>query len=209
MKFNLRFGVLLALLLFGNVELAMLSHGKPMPLRRSFSQFPSMLGDWTGREASTISSGEAAVLKADDYVWRTYERRGVQLSLFVAYYRSQQAGDTLHSPKNCLPGAGWRAMRSENIQMAGANRSFPANHMIIARDETQYEVVYWYQANKRVFASEYAGKLYLAYDAISKGRTDGAIVRIMAPYDRSGNSMAEIQGFARELSAVLPQFLPN
>jgi len=30
------------------------------------------------------------------------------VSLYIAYFPSQRTSDTIHSPKNCLPGAGGR-----------------------------------------------------------------------------------------------------
>lgn len=209
MRMNTRLGVLVAVFLAGNVMLAMLAQKKPVLLRQDFQKFPSALGDWKVREVSSIRPGEENVLKADDYMLRTYERNGLTVGLFIAYYRSQKSGDTMHSPKNCLPGAGWEPVGNEVVQIPAATGTFTANHMLIAKDQAQQEVLYWYQANSRIFASEYRGKVYLAYDALRKRRTDGAIVRITGPYSKGGNTLPAMQDFARELSTVLPQYLPN
>ena len=47
-------------------------------------------------------------------------------------------------------------------------------------------VLYWYQSHGRVVASEYWSKFYLVTDAVRMNRTDGAIVRVIAPV--AGNS---------------------
>ena len=209
MKMNVRLMVLIALFAAGNVVLVALAKERPVLLRNDFQQFPSSVGEWKVRDISTLRPGEANVLKADDYLYRTYERNGVRIGLFIAYYRSQKSGDTMHSPKNCLPGAGWEPVSSEVVQIPSGMGEFTANHLLIAKDQAQQEILYWYQANSRTFASEYRGKVYLAYDALRKRRTDGAIVRITGPYSKGGNTLSAMQDFARELSTVLPQYLPN
>ena len=99
------------------------------------------------------------------------------------------------------------------IQIPSKNHSFdkfPVNHLILVKDGMQQEIMYWYQANSRVFASEYAGKFYLVRDALEKNRTDGAIVRLSA-IAGAGTKQTRDQmvSFATELSSVLPEFLPN
>ena len=48
------------------------------------------------------------MLGVDDYLSRAYYRAdGAVVGLYMGYYGSQRQGDTIHSPLNCLPGAGW------------------------------------------------------------------------------------------------------
>ena len=84
---------------------------------------------------------------------------------------------------------------------------FEANHYVIEKDGMQQDVLYWYQAHGRTFASEYLGKIYLAWDGITKGRTDGAMIRITAA--RTPQTFPTLVGFSQEVVPVLPQFLPN
>ena len=87
---------------------------------------------------------------------------------------------------------------------------FPVNHLILVKDGMQQEIMYWYQANSRVFASEYAGKFYLVRDALEKNRTDGAIVRLSSVSGAgSKQTRDQMMSFATDLSAVLPEYLPN
>ena len=100
----------------------------------------------------------------------------------MGYYGSQKTGDTIHSPKNCLPGAGWDPVRSgfATISAAGG-RQIVVNEYVIQQDEDKQLVFYWYQGRGRVIASEYAGKFWMVGDAISRNRTDGALVRLNTP----------------------------
>jgi EpsI family protein len=75
-------------------------------------------------------------------------------------------------------------------------------------------VLYWYQSHGRVVASEYWSKFYLVTDAVRLNRTDGAIVRVIAPI--AGDAAdAEMQAertarrFAQALFPHLEAFLPR
>jgi EpsI family protein len=212
---KLRFICLIGLLLLSTVELRWRSHGHPVPPRGDFAAFPIQVADWSGRDLPDLSAGVQRVLAADNYLLREYRHdvTGAQVDLLVVYYRSQRSGDALHSPKNCLPGAGWEPVSSEVILIsdpAVPNSWFKADHYVIEKDGVEQDVLYWYQAHGRRFASEYVGKIYLAWDGITNGRTDGALIRINAPRTL-GNSqtLPALLAFAKDLSSVLPRFLPN
>ncbi len=214
MNTKIRFASLIVILLWANVQLGLLSHGNPVPLRQDLLKFPNAISEWRGRDAGTLTVGEEKVLRADDYLLRSYsDPQFRSIGLFVAYYKSQKSGDTMHSPRNCLPGNGWEVSKSEVIRIPSKNPNFagfPVNHLILLKDGMQQEIMYWYQSNSRVFASEYAGKLYLVEDALRKNRTDGAIVRISSLNDAGSKDARErMVSFASELSGILPEYLPN
>ena len=79
-----------------------------VPVSKPLAAFPTTIGDWRMVREGAIEQDERDVLRADDYLTREYRTpAGKSASLFVAYFRSQRAGQTPHSPKNCLPGSGW------------------------------------------------------------------------------------------------------
>jgi EpsI family protein len=196
-------------------DLRWISHGHPVPARSDFEAFPLQLADWSGRDLPDLDDQTKRVLSADNYLLRDYRNNiaSAQVNLFIVYYRSQRSGDALHSPKNCLPGAGWEPVSSGSIRISNPavpGSDFQANHYIIEKDGVQQDVLYWYQAHGRRFASEYLGKIYLVWDGITKGRTDGALIRITAvrtPGNRQ--NLQEMVRFAQEIVPVLPGFLPD
>ena len=103
------------------------------------------------------------------------------IDLFLAYFPSQRTGNTMHSPQNCLPGAGWSMSGHRHIQIAGPSGPLIVNLYIISKGTDRQVVLYWYQAHGRVVASEYWAKVYLVTDAISMNRTDGSLVRVITP----------------------------
>ena len=162
-----------------------------------------------------IDDDTADVLKADDYVMRAYrDEKGQQVDLFIAYYKMQKAGDSMHSPKNCLPGAGWGIVESNEVAMHAENPAHPImiNRYLIEKNGTKSLVLYWYQANGRVIASEYWGKIYLVLDALRTGRRDGAIVRFVVPIRKGSDGRAELQSgldMARNTVPFLPRYVPD
>ena len=212
---RIRLGCLIGLLLVSTVDLRWIAHGHPVPPRSDFDTFPSQVNDRSGRNLPDLDASVRRVLAADNYLLREYhdDSSGMDMSLFIAYYSSQRSGDALHSPKNCLPGAGWEPVSSGTIRISDPSipgASFDVNHYVIEKNGVQQDVLYWYQAHGRRFASEYLGKIYLAWDGMTKGRTDGALIRITAART-SGNARAlpAMVAFAKDLSPILPQFLPN
>ena len=82
-----------------------------VPVRRALAEFPRTLGAWQGYDAA-MNDEVLAQLGVDDYISRNYVTDGgMPISIYVGYYASQRQGDTIHSPQNCLPGAGWQPVK--------------------------------------------------------------------------------------------------
>jgi exosortase/archaeosortase family protein len=76
-------------------------------IREPLNRMPLQVGEWQGQPAEELSDQILAKIGVDEYMSRFYSNPGHALvHLYVGYYASQRQGDTIHSPKNCLPGAG-------------------------------------------------------------------------------------------------------
>jgi EpsI family protein len=208
--FGIRFLITAVTLVAGIVFLHNLSHGEPMALRQPFAELPMFIDGWLGHD-DPLEGRIVSALGVSDYVNRAYTGGGGQrVDLYVGYYQSQRTGDTIHSPKNCLPGAGWEAVRAGRltIPMTGMP-AIVVNEYLVEKGLTQYLVLYWYQAHGRVIASEYSGKVWLVIDAITRNRTDEALVRVITP-TRDGEDQARtraaqfVQGLYPRLSSFIP-----
>ena len=156
-----------------------------IPPHQPLQSFPRILQGWTSTDIA-LDQDVLDILGPGDFLLRNYQnsRDDSAVDLFIAYFPSQRAGDTIHSPKHCLPGAGWAPVRSDRITLSlPGHAPFPANRYLIAKGEDRRLVLYWYWAHDRAVASEYAAKFYLVTDSIRMHRSDGSLIRITTQVD--------------------------
>jgi len=182
--------------------------------REALAELPRSIGPWTDSMDVPLDREVREVLGVDDYVNRTYVNASAQpVSLYIGYYASQRQGDSIHSPQNCLPGAGWQPVEGGAVPLDVDGRRLTVNRYVIQKGLDRQVVLYWYQGRGRVVANEYANKFWLMIDAARLHRSDGALVRVVAPVMRSANgSMAAADeataGFTRAVFPRLSTFLP-
>ncbi len=204
-----------ALLLMGAAALLIHSHSRAevyVP-REPLEDFPMQVGNWSGVEVP-ISSMSRAVLGPGDFLERNYTAPTTQspLDLFIAYFPSQRTGDTIHSPKNCLPGAGWTPTESAVIQIPWQNGRVTANRYVLQQGLDRQVVIYWYQAHGRTEASEYWAKYYLVSDAVRLNRTDGALVRVitlLGDQESVASGQQRALGFIHLILPLLNAYIPS
>lgn len=227
-KLFLRALVATACLLAGAAAIAASSRSELVPPRESFATFPLQIGPWRGEPAPRFDQQVLAVLGVDEYVSRIYHGpAGQTVGLYIGYYQSQRQGDTMHSPLNCLPGAGWQPMKKERPTLEvstgrpalpggaeAARQAITVNRLLIQKGLERQLVIYWYQSHGRVVASEYWGKIYTVIDSIRLRRTDAAMIRIISPVsgaDPGAEASAEraVTEFARDMFPLLAIYLPD
>jgi exosortase D (VPLPA-CTERM-specific) len=204
----------LMLLLAGTLGVQFLSgRQETVPDRARFAEFPSRLGDWSGR-LNSLSPDVERGLGVDDYILSDYDHPdGELINLYVAYYASQRKGVSPHSPIVCMPGGGWQIVQFDRTAVPSyeAGGKSPINRAVIERGRVKQLVYYWFVQRGRPVANEYWSKWYLFTDAIFKNRTDGALVRLttpLAPGEPEREADARLQSFLQELNPRLTEFLP-
>jgi EpsI family protein len=206
-----RFWMMIAVLLVASIGLRHLSHGEAVPLAQPLSNFPVQVESWHAREVP-IEPRIIQALGVSDHVNRLYEAPGhPSIYLYVGYYKSQRTGQLIHSPKNCLPGAGWEPVSVGSVELTGpkGNR-VSVNRYVIQNGLQRQLVLYWYQSHDRIIASEYWDKVYMVMDAIRLNRTDAALVRISTPitskdeYASGKGAIAFAEEFITKSEGVLP-----
>ena len=195
--------VAVALIVTAGVYARGASGPERVPSRAALAAMPMSIAGWQGYEAPRLADDVAAQLGVDDYVNRRYVvADSAPISLYVGYYASQRTGDTIHSPQNCLPGAGWRPVSSGRWQLQAGERAVAVNRVVIQKGLDRQAVFYWYQGRSRVVASEFANKGWLMLDAARLKRTDGGLVRLITPITSTPESaFASLAAFG---SAVFP-----
>ena len=208
---SIRLWVTIGILLSALLLLQTMSHGEAIVPRQPLQDLPYSLAAWTGKE-QPLQQDVLRVVGVSDYANRYYSSSSEPpVQLYVGYYASQRTGDTIHSPKNCLPGSGWDPIHSGYATLYLPNgRKIVVNESVIQQDQNKQLVFYWYQGRGRVIASEYAGKLCLVADALSRNRTDGALVRLVTPMnDGQDKARSRLTDFTQQLFPALDKLIPN
>jgi len=171
----------------------------------AFASLPYVIGDWRGADAEPLDEESRTILGADQYLLRTYQGvDGAAAGLYVAYYATQKPGVSIHSPLHCLPGTGWEPLDTSGARVETAAGSVQVNRLLARKNLDQALVLYWYQLEDRMIASDVMSRIYLAGRGMIGGRSDAALVRIVVPVAGS-EAAADIvaRRFARDLIPVL------
>ena len=151
------------------------------PLASPLDQIDPQLDGWEKYKDENLSAPTLHALDPTSYLVRTYTKGHMNLNLFVAFYAQQRAGESMHSPKHCLPGSGWEIWQQDSALIPVNGQKIRVNKYSIEGGGARMLMFYWYQSKTRIFASEYLGKILLARDTVLTGRTAASIVRIMLP----------------------------
>jgi EpsI family protein len=185
-----------------------------IPAAEPLSEVPQAIAGRMGSDVP-IDQETLDVLGAGQFMSRIYtgEAPSPPIGLFVGYFPTQRTGVTIHSPKHCLPGAGWVFESSQTVDLKDAEgKAHQVGEYIIANGEHKQFVIYWYQAHGRSLANEYVAKVYMVTDAMRMNRTDGALVRVITPIDSNQGvdaARSRAEAFTAQLAPMLPRFIPN
>jgi EpsI family protein len=209
-----RFALLLAVLLATFGLLNARNRREILPAHAPLRDFPLALNGWEGKNLQ-IDPQNRKVLGPGDYLARDYfdPSQSEVVNLFIAFFPSQRQGDTIHSPRNCLPGSGWLPVESRYLQIAGpSGRDIKVNRYIVQKENQKALVLYWYQAHDHFTPSEYLAKYYLVADAISMNRSDGALVRLttlVRPSEDMSSAEGRVIRFAGQVLPLLDGYIPR
>jgi EpsI family protein len=205
------------------------SHGDAVKLKQPLVNFATELPGFRHVNDGVVDQETRDLLRADDLLTRFYVRSSGQdvrqltpqeqtvlmssgLELFIAYFSTQQQGQSPHSPKNCLPGSGWQPVDvgELDIPINGLAKPLTVNKYIISKGSSESLVLYWYQSHGRVVASEFAAKFFLVSDSIRYHRSDTALVRVVTPvmHDDLAGALDNVTQFVQVAFPAIYKFLP-
>jgi exosortase D (VPLPA-CTERM-specific) len=185
------------------------------PSRPAFSDFPTRIGEWNGT-AEPLEQVFLDALHLDDYLLMNYTAAQHPLvNFYVAYYKSQRdSGLSVHSPRLCLPAGGWNVESFERYMIPASDRSsgWPVNRVVIEHSGSRQLVYYWFRERDRRLTNEYVVRWYIFWDALTRNRTDGALVRLVAPIPK-GTPVSQIDSqltrFAALSRGALDRYVPD
>ena len=172
--------------------------------------FPASFNGWQVFKEYPVEKEVEDVLRADDTLNRVYVNpSGTDTaSLFIAFFKTQRYGQSPHSPKNCLPGAGWEKVTDDRIPVTvqGWEAPIVINRYVVQQGDDKDVTLYWYHSHNRVIASEFAAKFWLVADSIRYHRSDTALVRVITIVHNNDVDAATRNGISF-VQNVFPQIL--
>jgi len=137
--------------------------------------------------------------------------------MFVAWYRKQTEGSGIHSPEVCIPAGGWEISKIDQKELmieTADGQSIPVklNRAIIQKGLAEQLVYFWYDQRGRKMASDYLAKAVTVLDAVTIGRTDGALMRLITPITRgetAEDADRRLQDFMAASLSEMPTFVPG
>ncbi|AFL89055.1 EpsI family protein [Terriglobus roseus DSM 18391] len=173
------------------------------------------IGKWQGTDLP-MAPDVLQVLGDGSFLNRNYREAATAappIDLLIAYFPTQRSGQSIHSPQNCLPGAGWTFEAGGQLDLTDTTgKPHHVAEYVVTNGTARYEVLYWYRSQGRDIASDYAAKGYLLLQSIRDRRTDGALLRIMtpiAPGEPQSAARARAVSFTASLNPLLSTYLPD
>ena len=187
-----------------------------IPANKPLSTFPLRIGNWQGTR-HTMGQHLIDALDFSDYALIDYKNPdGKLIDFYVAYYESQRKGESIHSPTTCLTGGGWTfKTRGERTILLGKDDgkgSLKVTRALIEQTGLRQIAYYWFPMRGRDLTNAYQMKIYNFWDALTRHRTDGALVRIitpLAPDESPADGDRRLEGFLKQLIPILNQYLPG
>ncbi len=193
-----------------------------VPASKPLNQMPQQLGLWRG-EDQPIAQEALDVLGKGIFLNRVYRPASLStpsdtalqapVSLFIGYFPTQRTGSTIHSPQNCLPGAGWTFEAAGTTDVSTVSgQDIQVGDYVVSNGPAKLEILYWYQTQGKAIASDYRAKFQLMADSIRYDRSDAALVRVITPIQKGESrevARNRAKVFTRYFLPVLPTFVPN
>jgi exosortase D (VPLPA-CTERM-specific) len=187
-----------------------------VPPREDLALFPEKVNAWHGQEQNLEKQYQDA-LKVDDHFLADYWRPGDQMpvNFWVAFYASQRTGASTHSPRSCIPGGGWEITELADHPVKGVTADggdLMVKRVVIAKGLSKQLVYYWFQQRGRHLTNEYLVKWLIFWDALTRKRTDGALVRLVTPVPEGmdiGKADARLTAFMQDVYPLTHAYIPN
>lgn len=143
-------------------------------------------------------------LKLDDYVFQTYSKNGVSITLYVGYYFSGKKVGAAHDPQVCYPGQGWKLSNKEKGNYELKSDGIIKYSRIIGELEGKKELIfYWFQVDDKTADNTFYQKMILFQKKMLREDENNAFVRISTSLNQESQEIAE-----RYLSEFIDEFYP-
>lgn len=184
-----------------------------IPDRETFVSLPQEFAGWDVN-VLPMDPSVAEVLGADDSIVANLRSpEGEDFNLYIAYLNAQRDGRSWHSPRQCIPGGGWKITKHDIVKSQTASgKNIAYNRLVIENGDHRQLVYYWYDQRGRRVANEFIMKFWLIVDAVTRKRSDGAMVRLLTPINDSmtlSDGDKKLGAMIDRVEEFLPAYVPE
>jgi len=153
--------------------------------RPDLSRIPLVVGSWRGEE-QPIGEAIDDILRADESLYVRYVHpSGELIWLFVGYFQNQKYGSQIHSPKNCLPGGGWKILSQKRLRLSspdmGPGEGIPMTYLLISNGRERDVMLYWFETRRGKIANEFYLKFDILINSLLFQPSSAAFIRFNIP----------------------------
>ena len=205
------------LCLMSPIAVNVLGSADPVPLKKPLEEFPL---NFVGRkgEARQLNAEIWKQVGGESYVIIDFYKAGEPtINFYTAYYEyHRKSGDFIHNPMRCMPAGGWHIV-SDKVRTLSYPNSIKTSgylqfsELLIERSGELQLVYYWFQGRNRNSTNEFIAKFFVVWDGIWRGRTDGALVRLVMPISSEhelNEARSRLDPFALKVYTELYNYLP-
>lgn len=179
----------------------------PIPLKANLDLLPAQIDGWEAGD--TVSSFIPYQYPGVDVeLKRTYRKASDTIDLYIGYFKYQEQGKELiyHKTREL------HAQASKIRVPTNPHSNFEVNMTVTQNSGYRSLVLFWYDMNGYVVTERYVGKLYTIWDALVRGRTNGAVIMLtteLYPNEDPLSKLNMMQTFAGKTYPLLKNFLPG
>jgi EpsI family protein len=176
-------------------------------LNRAFNTFPTQLGSWT-QALSTVNTTAYHLNGADDELDRMYLRSsGERVRLYVGYQRHEEQG------KEVANATSWELTRTASpVEVRIDSEAVRLNEVVEVNGDTRTVKLFWFDFGGRPATNWYVAKAYTIWNALTRGRTNGAIVLVEWEAPATSDleaSRRNVMDFVKLLRPQLAEYIPS
>jgi len=130
-------------------------------------------------------------LDLDDYTLTTYEKDGVQITLYIGFYYTADKVSAAHSPLVCFPGQGWTITEPEYGRLKVGDHQIDYAQIDATLSNQKELIVYWYQSHDDTTQLVYRNKINTLINKLVNGDQQHAFVRVSVPLNKTKSNSEE------------------
>ncbi len=183
------------------------------PERRTFTNVPYEFAGWE-HQVQPLHQAVEKVLGADDFIVVDLNSpQKEQFNLYMAYLEERRDGSSWHSPRQCIPGGGWRIVSHEIVPASTpTSGEFHLNRLIIKNQDKTQLLYYWYDQRGGKYANEFVMRIMTLWDSVFRRRADGSLIRLLTPVSEIEDVAAadeRLKQMVIRVDSFLPYYVPR